>query len=204
MMVDITQDAKILLINPNFRVNDSPVMSSRSYDHEVSSGTPAVVIVDEENEIRYTTDRIASTIDGYDDEFYDEDGRIYENHSNTDRVSWLGNDEEIAEMDFHTMVDTQNLFFNRVASDEVIYQSKKPKCKMVGKYVFGDLLGEGSYGKVKELLDSETLRRRAVKVSIGSKEPVKGFYNLVSGFLFTDFNQKEIASNSERGTKCRT
>lgn len=170
-MVDVAQDAKILLKNPNFRVNDSPVMSREqivvSHDREVASGGagggPAVVIVDEENEIRQTTDRIASTIDGYDDEFlYDDEGRVYENHS--DRVSWLGNDDEIAEMDFHTMVDTQNLFFNRVASDEVIYQSKKPKCKMVGKYVFGDLLGEGSYGKVKELLDSETLRRRAVKI----------------------------------------
>nr|XP_008509735.1 PREDICTED: serine/threonine-protein kinase STK11-like [Equus przewalskii] len=28
----------------------------------------------------------------------------------------------------------------------------------------GDLLGEGSYGKVKEVLDSETLCRRAVKI----------------------------------------
>lgn len=28
----------------------------------------------------------------------------------------------------------------------------------------GDLLGEGSYGKVKEMLDSETLCRRAVKI----------------------------------------
>lgn len=166
-MVDVVQDAKILLKNPNFRVM-SREQIDRSHDHENVTANNcglAVVIVDEENEIRRTTDRIASTIDGYEDEFYDEDGRLYENHSNTDHVSWLGNDDEIAEMDFHTMVDTQNLFFNRVASDEVIYQSKKPKCKMVGKYVFGDLLGEGSYGKVKELLDSETLRRRAVKVS---------------------------------------
>lgn len=183
-MVDVAQDAKLLLKNPNFRVNDSPVMSreqiSVSHDYEgvAKSGGPAVVIVDEENEILQTTDRIASTIDGYEDEFYDEDGRLYENHSNTDRVSWLGNDDEIAEMDFHTMVDTQNLFFNRVASDEVIYQSKKPKCKMVGKYVFGDLLGEGSYGKVKELLDSETLCRRAVKVSLSSVQ-ANSFYNLV-------------------------
>ncbi|KAJ8981304.1 hypothetical protein NQ317_004041 [Molorchus minor] len=52
----------------------------------------------------------------------------------------------------------------KVDSDQVIYQSKKRKLKLVGKYVMGDLLGEGSYGKVKEMLDSDTLCRRAVKI----------------------------------------
>ncbi|CAH1406520.1 unnamed protein product [Nezara viridula] len=60
--------------------------------------------------------------------------------------------------------DSDILFFHRVESDEIIYQTKKKRCKMVGKYVMGDLLGEGSYGKVKEMLDSETLCRRAVKI----------------------------------------
>ncbi|XP_018576029.1 serine/threonine-protein kinase STK11 isoform X2 [Anoplophora glabripennis] len=55
-------------------------------------------------------------------------------------------------------------FFHRVDSNQIIYQSKKRKLKLVGKYVMGDLLGEGSYGKVKEMLDSETLCRRAVKI----------------------------------------
>lgn len=55
-------------------------------------------------------------------------------------------------------------FFHRVESDEIIYQTKKKRCKMIGKYVMGDLLGEGSYGKVKEMLDSITLCRRAVKI----------------------------------------
>lgn len=36
--------------------------------------------------------------------------------------------------------------------------------QLVGKYVMGDKLGEGSYGKVKECLDQETLQRRAVKI----------------------------------------
>lgn len=58
----------------------------------------------------------------------------------------------------------ETLVFNRVDSAEIIYKKKKPKCKMVGKYVMGDVLGEGSYGKVKEVLDSETLDRRAVKI----------------------------------------
>ncbi|KAG8233462.1 hypothetical protein J437_LFUL013749 [Ladona fulva] len=60
--------------------------------------------------------------------------------------------------------DNGGLFFHRVESDQIIYQEKKKRCKIIGKYVMGDLLGEGSYGKVKELLDSETLCRRAVKI----------------------------------------
>uniref|UniRef100_A0A0A9XWP5 non-specific serine/threonine protein kinase n=1 Tax=Lygus hesperus TaxID=30085 RepID=A0A0A9XWP5_LYGHE len=56
------------------------------------------------------------------------------------------------------------MFFHRVDSDEIIYQTEKKSCKIIGKYVMGDLLGEGSYGKVKEMLDSETLCRRAVKI----------------------------------------
>lgn len=54
--------------------------------------------------------------------------------------------------------------FNSFDPDEVVYQVQKKQCKMVGKYVMGDLLGEGSYGKVKEVLDSETLVRRAAKI----------------------------------------
>ncbi|CAG9761224.1 unnamed protein product [Ceutorhynchus assimilis] len=41
---------------------------------------------------------------------------------------------------------------------------KKKRLKVISKYVMGDLLGEGSYGKVKEVMDVETLSRRAVKI----------------------------------------
>lgn len=68
--------------------------------------------------------------------------------------------------DFNDDLENINItnFFHRVDSDQIIYQSKKKKLKLVGKYVMGDLLGEGAYGKVKEMLDSETLCRRAVKI----------------------------------------
>jgi hypothetical protein len=33
--------------------------------------------------------------------------------------------------------------FHRVDSDQVIYDNKTIKVKMIGKYVMGDLLGEG-------------------------------------------------------------
>lgn len=76
---------------------------------------------------------------------------------------WLNNGNSV---DFNDDLENINItnFFHRVDSDQIIYQSKKRKLKLVGKYVMGDLLGEGSYGKVKEMLDSETLCRRAVKI----------------------------------------
>ncbi|KAG8469620.1 hypothetical protein KFE25_006075 [Diacronema lutheri] len=43
--------------------------------------------------------------------------------------------------------------------------SAKPvKAKMVRQYMMGEMLGEGSYGKVREAIDSTTLRRVAVKI----------------------------------------
>ncbi|CRK90444.1 CLUMA_CG004145, isoform A [Clunio marinus] len=72
----------------------------------------------------------------------------------------LLDDDEIAQLDFQTMSTLQ---FNKIPSEEIIYQ-KKEKIKMIGKFVMGDKLGEGSYGKVKEVLDTETLSRRAVKI----------------------------------------
>ncbi|XP_004530050.1 serine/threonine-protein kinase STK11 isoform X2 [Ceratitis capitata] len=78
------------------------------------------------------------------------------------QVTWLDN-EQIDALDVTTL-DIGNMFFNRVDSAEIIYQKKKKEIKMVGKYVMGDVLGEGSYGKVKEVLDSENLCRRAVKI----------------------------------------
>ena len=60
--------------------------------------------------------------------------------------------------------DEPSMFIKRVDSDLIIYQPKKRKAKVIGKYLMGDMLGEGSYGKVKELMNMETLRRRAVKI----------------------------------------
>lgn len=91
----------------------------------------------------------------------DDDGNVRTVASDAS-VRWL-DDEEIDKLDL-SAIDPGHMFFNRVDSAEIIYQAKKKACKMVGKYVMGDVLGEGSYGKVKEVLDSEDLNRRAVKV----------------------------------------
>lgn len=45
---------------------------------------------------------------------------------------------------------------------EEVFTEKKPK--IVNGYLFGDTIGEGSYSKVKEVLEVTTLVRRAVKI----------------------------------------
>ena len=52
----------------------------------------------------------------------------------------------------------------RVDSRDVVFDNRPKKTKILGKYVMGDVLGEGSYAKVKECIDQETLCRRAIKI----------------------------------------
>ncbi|XP_021693314.1 serine/threonine-protein kinase stk11 [Aedes aegypti] len=101
----------------------------------------------------------------------EEPGSMDENPSNgksgdsshRSAVQWINDDDEIEMLDMSLTIDPPNIF-NRVNSADIIYQARQKKCKLVGKYVMGDVLGEGSYGKVKEVLDSETLGRMAVKI----------------------------------------
>lgn len=62
------------------------------------------------------------------------------------------------EQDDIMMMDT---FFKRVDSLELV---KPKKTKIINNYLIGELLGDGSYGKVKECLDMSSLTRRAVKI----------------------------------------
>ncbi|XP_017552678.1 serine/threonine-protein kinase STK11 [Pygocentrus nattereri] len=73
---------------------------------------------------------------------------------------------ELQHLDYLTENELMGMdtFIHRIDSTEVIYQPRRKRAKLIGKYLMGDLLGEGSYGKVKEMLDSETLCRRAVKI----------------------------------------
>ena len=55
--------------------------------------------------------------------------------------------------------------FHRYNSDDIIYEVPKKRAKIIGdRYLKGELLGEGSYSKVKEMLDVNLLCRRAVKI----------------------------------------
>lgn len=56
-------------------------------------------------------------------------------------------------------------FYKYDSTDIVYAQHQQPKAKIIGnKYLKGELLGEGSYSKVKEMLDVNSLCRRAVKI----------------------------------------
>ena len=55
--------------------------------------------------------------------------------------------------------------FHRYNSEDIIYDVPRRKAKIVSeKYLKGELLGEGSYSKVREMLDVNRLCRRAVKI----------------------------------------
>ena len=59
----------------------------------------------------------------------------------------------------------EELQFHRYNSEDVIYELPRKQAKIIGgKYLKGELLGDGSYSKVKEMLDVNTLCRRAVKI----------------------------------------
>lgn len=60
--------------------------------------------------------------------------------------------------------DLNRIAFHRVSSNDLLYEEKKKRAKFLGSYLMGDILGEGSYSKVKEVLDTRTLQRRAVKI----------------------------------------
>lgn len=59
--------------------------------------------------------------------------------------------------------------FIQYTSQDILYEPKKKVAKLIGRYVLGEVLGEGSYGKVKEGFCTETLRRVAVKIMKHSK-----------------------------------
>ena len=71
------------------------------------------------------------------------------------------------EFDSVVLLDDMNncqIAFHRVSSRDLLYEEKKKQPKFLGMYLMGDILGEGSYSKVKEVLDTRTLQRRAVKI----------------------------------------
>ncbi|KAI3631570.1 hypothetical protein MIR68_010453 [Amoeboaphelidium protococcarum] len=54
--------------------------------------------------------------------------------------------------------------FIQYTSQDIQYEPRQKAPKLIGRYVMGDVLGEGSYGKVKEGYCIETLRRTAIKI----------------------------------------
>lgn len=64
-----------------------------------------------------------------------------------------------------TQVADDLIDFPRYNSTDIIYEEPRRQAKVIGgRYLKGELLGEGAYSKVKEMLDCVTLCRRAVKI----------------------------------------
>lgn len=59
---------------------------------------------------------------------------------------------------------SEMMTIQRVDSQDVVFDSRPKKAKIIGHYIMGDLLGEGSYAKVKEAMHKDTLIRRAIKI----------------------------------------
>jgi hypothetical protein len=55
-------------------------------------------------------------------------------------------------------------FINRIESSEIATNIKTKKIKTIGRFLIGDQVGKGSFGKVKEGVCTETLLRVAVKI----------------------------------------
>lgn len=87
----------------------------------------------------------------------------------TDSASHYGDVEPLSSIPvnfglFGEEEEQSSLIFRHVDSQQVIYHTRFKQPKFVGNFLIGDVLGEGSYGKVKECLDSDTLARRAIKI----------------------------------------
>lgn len=137
--------------------NNGSCVSAHEPDHQEAHGPDrfAFACDDPPSDVRLQPS------DSLDDDLED----VYKTCNSQSAVEWINDDDELERLDLPIEpIDPTGTVFNRVDSSDIIYQEKKKKCKLVGKYVMGDVLGEGSYGKVKEVLDSETLNRRAVKI----------------------------------------
>ena len=60
----------------------------------------------------------------------------------------------------------ETVIFQQVESlDRLFVEGREKPPKFInGRYLIGAQLGQGSYGKVKEILDTYTLQRKAVKI----------------------------------------
>jgi serine/threonine protein kinase len=86
----------------------------------------------------------------------DDDFRVKASHFNGEE--FLNDDDD---ENNEGAVAAGETFFKRVDSMDLV---KPKKTKIIDNYLIGELLGDGSYGKVKECLDMSTLARRAVKI----------------------------------------
>lgn len=138
------------------------IETGEDYDDDLDEGATDDDDVDYDND--FTTGPLAikkSPGDERNNNFGDNDmnfeqGKVNEEFTKMGMVGgYVGDDYEDQDL---MMSET---FFKRVDSLELC---KPKKAKIVNNYLIGEILGDGSYGKVKECIDLESLSRRAVKI----------------------------------------
>ncbi len=68
-------------------------------------------------------------------------------------------------LNIQSLADTDEDMFYIHPEVDIVYEEARKEAKIIGgRYLKGEQLGEGSYSKVKEMLDVNTLCRRAVKI----------------------------------------
>jgi len=88
----------------------------------------------------------------------DEEGNESDDPLADEPWSFNAFDEDIDDLsDFQFAIRT-------VPSSEIICAPVRQEAKVIDRYLVGEILGEGSYGKVKEGLDIHTLNRCAIKI----------------------------------------
>ena len=175
----LLDDDTLLMMNNNFFNDDiynykETFLSGRNSYANNSNDAP---VYDKSNNTSNSTKNYAYDDDDYDlnaeDEYDDNNDfgtgplapqkaayfdQIYEDEEQQ-RHHRLPDDGE--EEDLENDALQMNTFFKRVDSLELV---KPKKAKVIKGYLMGELLGDGSYGKVKECLDMGSLARRAVKI----------------------------------------
>ncbi|KAJ3211799.1 Serine/threonine-protein kinase STK11 [Clydaea vesicula] len=81
----------------------------------------------------------------------------------------------------YLMLAQRHASTNFINSTDIIYSENAVRMKFIGPFLLGDMIGKGSFGKVKEGLCSQTLQRVAVKII--NKKRVKKTPNGVENVL---------------------
>lgn len=115
--------------------------------------------------------------DSFPQTIFVDDKDILPSTSNTN-IDSMFSDKACAEAALASVFDNGNRLFQPITAgtfvEEVVVE-KPPK--VVNGYLFGQALGEGSYSKVKEVIETRTLRRRSIKIiKVRNNEKSNSFF----------------------------
>ncbi|KAI9143865.1 kinase-like domain-containing protein [Paraphysoderma sedebokerense] len=151
---------------------DTPLSNSVLISH--SQNAPSIIATseDEESDLQSDIHVLEEDLVPADmPAFKVDDGKLTTIPSDSRPVSTLGPLElkQDTDPDYFTYLLSRKFsssnFIQKMDSRDVVFGMETKEAKMVGPYMMGELIGRGSYGKVKEGLCSETLQRVAFKIA---------------------------------------